>query len=77
MNKENLTYLTNSFALVLSAIQDNPIFQAVSFILTILSFLVSIAYTIYKWYVKAKKDGKITLEEIKELHEDLTKKEQK
>lgn len=75
MKNDNLSYLGNSFALILTAIQTNEIYQTISLILTILATLLSIAYTIYKWYKKASADGKITAEEIDELKNDLTKKE--
>lgn len=75
MKNDNLSYLGNTFALVLTAIQTNEIYQTISLILTILATLLSIAYTIYKWYKKASADGKITAEEIDELKNNLTKKE--
>lgn len=48
-------------------IQDNEIMQIISLCVTILSGVVSLAFNIYKWVKKAKKDGKITEEEIDEL----------
>jgi hypothetical protein len=35
---------------VLTALQTNEIFQIIEMILAIISFIVSICYTIYKWY---------------------------
>ena len=57
----------------LTMFQTNEIFQIVEMILAIISFVVSIGYTIYKWYHKAKADGKITQEEVKELMDSVTK----
>lgn len=56
---------------IFTAVQTNEIFQYISLILTILSTLVAIAFTIYKWYKKAKEDGKITEEEVEELKDDI------
>lgn len=61
----------NSVAVIFTAVQQNQILQTISFILTIISVIITIAFTIYKWYRKAKADGKITPDEIKELHDDL------
>ena len=47
--------------------QTNEILQMVSLIITILGAIVSmIVVPIMSWYIKAKKDGKITDDEIKE-----------
>ena len=47
--------------------QTNEILQMVSLIITILGAIVSmIVVPIMSWYLKAKKDGKITADEIKE-----------
>lgn len=52
---------------VFTAIQSNELFQIISLVLTILSIVISIIFTIYQWYNLAKKDGKITQEEIKDV----------
>ena len=52
--------------------QTNEIFQFAMLILSILSTLFTIAFTIYKWYNKAKEDGKITKEEIEDLADDIS-----
>lgn len=51
--------------------QPNQAMQTVNMIITIVVGVVTLAYTIFKWYKKAKEDGKITVDEIKELGEDL------
>lgn len=39
--------------------------------ITILTTIVSLAYTIWKWYKKAKQDGKITEDEIDDLADEI------
>lgn len=54
---------------VLTILQTMPVFQIVQLVLTCIATLVTIAYTLWKWYNSAKKDGKIDSEEIEEaLH---------
>ena len=59
------------FGTILTVLQTNEVFQYISLALTILSTLVAIAFTVYKWYKKANEDGKITPEEIDELGKDI------
>lgn len=66
MNKDFLGYITNGVAIVTSAIQTNELFSIISWVLTILATLVTIVYTLWKWYRKAKADGKIDEDEIEE-----------
>lgn len=40
-------------------------------IITIISTLVSLAYIIWKWWKKAKEDGKITEDEVNDLMDDI------
>ena len=40
-------------------------------VITIISMLISLVYTIWKWYKKAKADGKITEDEVDELVDDI------
>lgn len=47
--------------------QTNELFRLISFILTSLSALLILVSKVIEWYHKAKKDGKITADEIKEL----------
>ena len=47
--------------------QTNELFRLISFILTSLSTLLILVSKIVDWYHKAKKDGKITADEVKEL----------
>ena len=50
--------------------EESPI-QAIQACLTIIMLLISIAYTLWKWWRKASEDGKITVEEVDELMNDL------
>lgn len=50
-----------------TATQTNQILQTISLIITIIGALISmVIIPILNWYLKAKQDGKITKEEIKE-----------
>ena len=70
-NNDFLSWTGSAFGTILTAIQTNEVFQYISLALTILSTLVAIAFTIYKWWKKANEDGKITPEEIDELGKDI------
>ena len=59
------------FGTVMTAFQANEVLQIIQAILTVLGLLITIAYTIWKWYKKAKADGKITEDEVDELMDDL------
>lgn len=61
-----LGYVGSGLGAIFSAIQSNEIFSIISWVLTLIATLVSITYTLYKWYRRAKKDGKIDDEEIEE-----------
>lgn len=52
---------------VLTATQTNETFRTISLVLTILTTVVVLARNIYDWYVKAKQDGKIDKDEVKDL----------
>ena len=70
--KDNITYGTCGAIMAIAGItQVNELFQLIQVIVGVVSGLFAIAYTVYKWYIKAKKDGKITPEEIDELKDDL------
>lgn len=70
-NNDFLSWTGSALGTILTAIQTNEVFQYISLALTILSTLVAIAFTIYKWWKKANEDGKITPEEIDELGKDI------
>lgn len=70
-SKEFASYGSNIIAMIFTAVQPDEILQYVSLGLTIIATLFSIGFTIYNWYSKASKDGKITKEEVDELVNDL------
>lgn len=50
-----------------TALQTNEVLQTISLIITIVGALITyIGIPLISWWLKAKKDGKITTEEIKE-----------
>lgn len=63
---------------VLAVTQSNEILQNIQIVLACITFVVTILYTIWKWYRSAKKKDskggeKITEEEVDDLFEDLKK----
>lgn len=54
-----------------TATQENPVLQYINLGITIAVGLVTLAYTLYKWYKKASEDGKITHEEVNDLFEEV------
>ena len=66
-NRNIISYIGSTLGVVFTAIQSNEIFQLISLILTIISVLVSVAFSIYKRIIMATKDGKIDEEEVDEL----------
>ena len=71
MKTESVNYGLSAFAGIFTAIQQNEIFQWISLGLTIFSVVLSICYTIYKWYKKAHQDGIVTAEEVDELIDEM------
>lgn len=67
MNKEIITgTIGTTISFVGTATQTNEILQSISLIITIVGALITyIIMPLLMWYFKAKKDGKITKEEIK------------
>lgn len=55
-----------SFAAILTALQTQEVFQIISLVLTCLATVVTLAFTLWKWWKSAKEDGKITKEEIQQ-----------
>ena len=52
---------------IFTAVQTDEVLRWISFGITILSALITIAYNIYKWWRKSKEDGKISMNEVDEL----------
>ena len=63
-----------TFGAVMTALQAEPVLHLIQAILTIIGLLITIAYTLWKWYRKASEDGKITVEEVDELFDDVNNK---
>lgn len=59
-------FIGSGIEFVLAAIQADEVFQIITFVLGILTSIVTLAFTLYKWYKAASADGKITKEEIEE-----------
>lgn len=55
---------SSAFVSVLASLQIDDVLKYVNIALAILSTLVALAFTLYKWYKEAKKDGKITPDEV-------------
>lgn len=55
------------FSAILTVTQKNETFRTISLILTIIATAVVLARNIYDWYIKAKRDGKIDKDEVKDL----------
>ena len=49
-----------------TAIQPNEVLQTISLIITILGGIITIVFALIGWYQRAKQDGKIDKDEIKE-----------
>lgn len=54
-----------------TAMQPNQILQTISLIITIVGGIITTAIAIHVWWKNAKKDGKITKEELEEGAEIL------
>ena len=60
---------------IVTVSQTNEVFQTIQIIISALAGAVALAYTIWRWYRNAKKDGKITEDEVDDLFEQIVKKE--
>ncbi len=59
--------VASSLSAVGTSIQTNEVLQIISLVLTIVGTLITfIVLPLLNWYIKAKKDGKITIDEVKE-----------
>lgn len=62
---------------VVTISQTNEVFQTIQIIISALAGAVALAYTIWRWYRNAKKDGKITEDEVDDLFEAVFKEDSK
>lgn len=63
----------STFGGIMTMLQTNETFQLIQAILSIVALIITILYTVWKWYRKASQDGKITKDEVDELFDDLDK----
>ena len=74
INKDSiLEWIGCGTGVVFTALQTKELFQVISLILTCVATLVTIAYTLYKWFKKATEDGKISSDEVDELVDIIDK----
>ena len=79
-SKEIISVAGNGLSYVLASIQSNEVLQIIEFVFSAILTITILTYRIWKWYREAKKDGKITKDEIDELGniiEDTTKEKKK
>ena len=76
-NDNPLNYGMNILGFAFTAIQTDRLLSYISLALTIVATIISIAFTIFKWYNKAKEDGKITKDEVQDLIDELSDKDKK
>jgi len=74
--RNSLNFIVGGVASSLSAvgtsIQTDEVLQIISLVLTILGTLITfIVLPLLNWFIKSKKDGKITIDEVKEGVETL------
>lgn len=65
------TAIASASGTIFTIISENIYYQIVFGALTLIGLILNILYTIWKWYRKAKEDGKITIDEVDELMDDL------
>lgn len=57
----------NAISWTLTASQTKEVFEIVQIIASIIVSLLTVAYIVWKWFKKAKADGKITADEVVDL----------
>ena len=67
MKNNNILSWVCSGITMLTSVAFEDVIRIVLLIVGVLSALVSLAYNIYCWYLKANEDGKIDKKEIEEL----------
>jgi len=73
MNKVlKVDFIPWALSVLATAIQTDELLQIVSLVLTCLSTLVILLFTIYKWWIVAWKDKKLTIDEINDLVNKIT-----
>ena len=69
MSKNYVAEFINGGQYLVAVAQTNEVFQIIELVASIVVSLVLIAYRLWRWYKEAKKDGKITKEEIEEAND--------
>ena len=69
--KDFLELSGNGIMYILTATQTKEFFQIVSLVLSVVISVLIIAEKIISWYKDAKKDGKITKNEIEDLGNNI------
>ena len=65
-NDTALGWIGSGINAILAGIQVDEVLRYINISLAIVTTIVTLAYTLYKWYKRAKADGKITADEIRE-----------
>ena len=76
MNNEQqslaVSAVSSSVCTMLAGLQVDEMLRYVNLALAVLSAVVAIAFTIWKWWHEAKKDGKIAANEVDDVLDDVT-----
>lgn len=73
MKETRIDYLFDVIAIGLGLSQGQELLSYIQLGLGIGATILSLGFTIWKWWKKASADGKIDKEEIKELSDDIKK----
>lgn len=71
MKDTRFDYILDAVAIGLGLSQGQELLSYIQLGLGILATIISIAFSVWKWWKKASADGKITKDEIKELSDEL------
>lgn len=63
---KRIDYLFDGVGIVFTLAQTEELFRLISIIIVCISSACSLAFSLYNWFRKAKSDGQITKEELKE-----------
>ena len=69
--KDGIAIGGNGVSYILALVQTNETMQIISFILSIITSIIIIAFKIWSWWRVAHSDGKITKEEVDDLIDDI------
>lgn len=73
MKDTRIDYLLDALAIGLGLSQGQELLSYIQLGLGIGATILSLGFTIWKWWKKASADGKIEKDEIKELSDDIKK----